>query len=39
MLTSDPDIYAAGDVAEAKDLISGGNFVHAIWPNAIDQGR
>ncbi len=39
MLTSDPDIYAAGDVAEAKDLISGGNFVHAIWPNAIDQGK
>ncbi len=39
MRTSDPNIYAAGDVAEGKDLLSDGCFVHAIWPNAMEQGR
>lgn len=39
MRTSDNDIFAAGDVAEALDLIRGGKVVHAIWPNALEQGR
>lgn len=39
MKTSDDNIYAAGDVAEALDLIRGGKVVHAIWPNALEQGR
>jgi NADPH-dependent 2,4-dienoyl-CoA reductase/sulfur reductase-like enzyme/ferredoxin len=33
MRTSDPDIFAAGDVAEAR-MGSGG-----LWPVAVDQGR
>ncbi len=32
-------IYAAGDVAEAPDLISGGKYSHGIWPNAVEQGK
>lgn len=39
MRTSIPNIYAAGDVAEAKDLINGGRYIHAIWPNAVEQGK
>jgi NAD(P)H-nitrite reductase large subunit len=38
MRTSVKNIYSAGDVAEAKDFISGGKYIHAIWPNAIEQG-
>lgn len=38
MRTNVPNIYAAGDVAEAKDFISRGNYIHAIWPNAVEQG-
>jgi nitrite reductase (NADH) large subunit len=32
-------IYAAGDVAEAKDFLSDDRIIHAIWPTAVDQGR
>lgn len=39
MRTSVPKVYAAGDVAEAKDLINGGRYIHAIWPNAVEQGK
>ncbi len=39
LLTNIPDIYAAGDVAEAKDRITGERYVHAIFPNAVAQGR
>jgi nitrite reductase (NADH) large subunit len=39
MRTSVANIYAAGDVAEAKDLINGGRYIHAIWPNAVEQGK
>ncbi|WP_026068980.1 NAD(P)/FAD-dependent oxidoreductase [Methanomassiliicoccus luminyensis] len=39
MRTSDLNIYAAGDVAEAADLLDGGNHTHAIWPNAVEQGH
>jgi nitrite reductase (NADH) large subunit len=38
MRTSEPDIYAAGDVAEAYDLVVDMNRTVAIWPNAYRQG-
>jgi NAD(P)H-nitrite reductase large subunit len=34
-----PNVYAAGDVAEGRDLISGGGAVHAIEPTAQEHGR
>jgi NAD(P)H-nitrite reductase large subunit len=34
-----PYVYAAGDVAETKDRLSGERYVHALFPNAVDQGR
>lgn len=37
--TSEPGIWAAGDVAEGPDLLSGQPAVHATWPNAVAQGR
>ncbi|MGE0684723.1 MAG: NAD(P)/FAD-dependent oxidoreductase [Candidatus Binatia bacterium] len=39
MQTNHPDIYAAGDVAEAKDFLADDRSIYAIWPTAIDQGR
>ncbi len=39
MQTSIPDIYAAGDVAEAPDMFTGAPLVSAIQPNAADQAR
>lgn len=38
MQTSIPDIYAAGDVAQAYDITSGRQQINAIWPNATEQG-
>ena len=37
--TTATDVYAAGDVAEARDFVSGEPAVHAIWPTAVDEGR
>jgi len=37
--TNLPDIYAAGDVAEAHDFFSGQVGVNAIAPTAIQQGK
>ena len=37
--TSAPDVYAAGDVVEAPDRLTGEPYVHAIFPNAVAQGR
>lgn len=37
--TSAPDVFAAGDVVEAPDRLTGEAFVHAIFPNAVEQGR
>jgi NAD(P)H-nitrite reductase large subunit len=34
-----PDVYAAGDVAETFDRLTGERYVHAIFPNAVEQGR
>jgi NAD(P)H-nitrite reductase large subunit len=37
--SSVPNVYAAGDVAEGRDLISQTNAVHAIEPTAQEHGR
>lgn len=37
--TSLPDVWAAGDVAETVDRMTGERYVHAIWPNATAQGK
>jgi NAD(P)H-nitrite reductase large subunit len=34
-----PNVYAAGDVAEGRDLVSGEAAVHAIEPTAQEHGR
>ncbi len=34
-----PNVYAAGDVAEGRDLTSGAAAVHAIEPTAQEHGR
>jgi NAD(P)H-nitrite reductase large subunit len=39
MVTSSPDIYACGDVAEAYDFVLGGNRLTPVWPNAYEGGR
>jgi nitrite reductase (NADH) large subunit len=38
MRTSIPDVYAAGDVVESTDRLTGDRFVNAIFPNAVAQG-
>jgi nitrite reductase (NADH) large subunit len=37
--TSVPDIYAAGDCIESPYRLTGEKYVHAIFPNAVEQGR
>ncbi len=37
--TNVPDIYAAGDIAETVDRMTGERYVHAIFPNAVAQGQ
>jgi NAD(P)H-nitrite reductase large subunit len=37
--TNLPDVYAAGDVAETRDVLTGERYVHAYFPNAVAQGR
>jgi nitrite reductase (NADH) large subunit len=37
--TSFPNIFAAGDVAETLDLVSGYPDLHPLWPAAVEQGR
>jgi NAD(P)H-nitrite reductase large subunit len=37
--TSAADVWAAGDVAEVRDFVSGEPAIHAIWPTAVDEGR
>ncbi len=39
MRTNVKDIYAAGDVTEAVDLVTGERKIMALWPNAYAQGR
>lgn len=38
MVTSDSAVYAAGDVAQALDLLAGDDRVVPIWTNAYNQG-
>lgn len=37
--TNIENIYAAGDVAQAKDVLRGEPWVNALWPCAVEQGR
>jgi NADPH-dependent 2,4-dienoyl-CoA reductase/sulfur reductase-like enzyme len=37
--TNAADIYAAGDAVETTDRLTGETYVHAIFPNAVEQGR
>jgi len=39
MRTNLEGVYAAGDVAEATEVVTGGKRVIAIWPNAYRQGK
>ncbi|HUF38307.1 MAG TPA: FAD-dependent oxidoreductase [Anaerolineales bacterium] len=39
MLTSDPHIYAAGDIAQAYDSFAKRAVLDVLWPVARDQGR
>ncbi|MBI4596090.1 MAG: NAD(P)/FAD-dependent oxidoreductase [Candidatus Tectomicrobia bacterium] len=39
MRTNQPDIFAAGDIAQAYDLINEKPVLHALWPVAVEQGR
>ena len=39
LCTNMPNVYAAGDVIEVPDRLTGEPYVHAIFPNAIEQGR
>ncbi len=36
--TSVPDVYAAGDVAELQDTVTGAYVLSSIWPSAVRQG-
>ena len=38
MRTSDKDVYAAGDVVQARELITGERRIVGIWKNAVKQG-
>jgi NAD(P)H-nitrite reductase large subunit len=39
METAEKDIYAAGDVVETVDAVTGKRQLSPIWPNAVVQGR
>ncbi|MDZ4230847.1 MAG: FAD-dependent oxidoreductase, partial [Dehalococcoidales bacterium] len=39
MTTSNPDVYACGDVAEGYDFVHGENRLSPVWPNAYLGGR
>ena len=39
MATSEPDVYACGDAAEAYDFVYNENRLTPIWPNAYIGGR
>jgi len=37
--TNIENVYAAGDVAQAKDVLRGEPWINALWPCAVEQGR
>ena len=39
MQSSVPDVYAAGDVAQGRDLSTGDYYVQAIQPTAVEHGK
>lgn len=39
METSIPGVFAAGDVAESRDIVHKAPRINAIWPEAVNQGR
>jgi NAD(P)H-nitrite reductase large subunit len=39
MRTNLPDVFAAGDVTESRDCVTGESQVNAIQPNAVEQAR
>ena len=39
LCTTAEGVWAAGDVAETRDLLTGERYVHAIFPNAIAQAH
>ena len=39
MRSSVPNVYAAGDVAEGRDAVTGEAALHAIEPTAMEHGR
>jgi len=39
MRTNVPEIYAAGDVVETTDVVSGDKMVSGIWTNAVEMGQ
>ncbi|TNF49183.1 NAD(P)/FAD-dependent oxidoreductase [bacterium] len=39
MKSNIPNIFAAGDVAEAPHLLTGENGLSLIWPSAVEQGK
>lgn len=39
LATNKPGVYAAGDAAQGKNLITGEMEIHAIEPTAMEQGR
>lgn len=39
LMTTLPDVYAAGDVTQVTDRFTGAQRPLALWPNAVHQGR
>lgn len=39
LMSSVKDVFAAGDVAECRDAVTGRNFASALWTNAADMGK
>lgn len=39
MQSSSPDVFAAGDVAQGRDLSTGDYYVQAIQPTAVEHGK
>lgn len=39
MRTNIPNVFAAGDVAEARDFLTGCSGLNPILPNAVEQGK
>ena len=38
MQTSNPNIFAGGDICRVHDLVTGGTTISTLWPDAVQQG-